>query len=390
VESLPETEQLARAPNAGIGVENTVPFVDLTYTTERVRDEVFAALETLLGANTFANGPHVAEFEREFAAWCGASYCVGVASGLDALRLGLLAAGIGPGDEIVVPALTFIATFEAVTQAGAKPVVADVQPSDYNLDPAAATDALTERTACVLPVHLYGQMADMRSIQKLAAVKGLLVLEDACQAHGAMRDGLRAGIAGDMAGFSFYPSKNLGAMGDAGALTTPDEERAMRVRALRQHGETSTYRSELRGYTARLDTIQALVLLCKLRYLTEWNAQRTRAAAFYSRELAGVGDLRLPPTPGGSSPVWHLYVVRTENPDEFAAFLRSRGITTARHYPQPPHLSRAYVDLGLAEGAFPVAEAIAREAVSLPLFPGISDTQLGRVCETTRAFFGDG
>jgi dTDP-4-amino-4,6-dideoxygalactose transaminase len=370
--------------------EEAFPFVDLTYATESIRDEFLAELENVLRMNAFSNGPQVAEFESDFAAWCGASYCVGVASGLDALRLGLLAAGVGPGDEVVVPALTFIATFEAVTQAGANPVVADVQASDYNLDPAAATDALTERTACVLPVHLYGQMADMRSIQQLAALKGLLVLEDACQAHGAMRDGLRAGAAGDMAAFSFYPSKNLGAMGDAGALTTPDEERATRVRALRQHGETSAYRSELRGYTARLDTIQALVLLCKLRHLPEWNAQRARAAAFYSRELAGVGDLRLPPTPGGSSPVWHLYVVRTGNPDELAAFLRSRGITTARHYPQLPHLSRAYADLGLAEGAFPVAEAIAREALSLPLFPGISDVQLARVCEATRAFFGDG
>jgi dTDP-4-amino-4,6-dideoxygalactose transaminase len=389
VESLPETK-LVRAASVGTDVQDNVPFVDLTHTTERVREEILARLENLLAANAFANGPQVAEFEREFAAWCGARFCVGVASGLDALRLGLLAAGIGPGDEVVVPALTFIATFEAVTQAGARPVVADVRPSDYNLDPAAATDALTERTACVLPVHLYGQMADMRSIQQLAGDKGVLVLEDACQAHGAMRDGLQAGAAGDMAAFSFYPSKNLGAMGDAGALTTPDEERAMRVRALRQHGETSAYHSEFRGYTARLDTIQALVLLCKLRHLPEWNAQRARAAAFYSRELAGVGDLRLPPTPEGSRPVWHLYVVRTENPDELAAFLRSRGIATARHYPQVPHLSRAYADLGLEQGAFPVAEAIAREALSLPLFPGISDAQLGRVCEATRAFFGDG
>jgi dTDP-4-amino-4,6-dideoxygalactose transaminase len=390
VEGLPETKQIVHAENVGAGVQDTVPFVDLTNTTELVREEVLARLDNLLTANTFANGPQVAEFEREFATWCGASHCVGVASGLDALRLGLLAAGIGPGDEVVVPALTFIATFEAVTQVGAKPVVADVQPSDYNLDLTAATDALTKRTACVLPVHLYGQMADMRSIQQLAAVKGLLVLEDACQAHGALRDGLRAGTAGDMAAFSFYPSKNLGAMGDAGALTTTDESRAMRVRALRQHGETSPYHSELRGYTARLDTIQALVLLCKLRHLPDWNAQRARAAAFYTRELAGLGDLCLPPTPEGSSPVWHLYVVRTGNPDELAGFLRSRGITTARHYPQPPHLSRAYADLGLAEGSFPVAEAIAREALSLPLFPGISDAQLGRVCDAIRAFFGDG
>jgi dTDP-4-amino-4,6-dideoxygalactose transaminase len=390
LQSPPRTDRRRRAASGDPHSLDRVPFVDLAHTTEQVRQEILAALEDLLSANTFINGPQVAKFEREFAAWCGAPYCVGVASGLDALRLGLLAAGIGPGDEVVVPALTFIATFEAVTQTGATPVVADVQASDYNLDPTAVNQALTDRTACLLPVHLYGQMADMRSVQRLAAAKSLLILEDACQAHGAVRDGLRAGVAGDMAGFSFYPSKNLGAMGDAGAFTTTNEERARRVRALREHGQRSAYRSELRGYTARLDTIQALVLLCKLRHVAEWNADRARAAAFYSRELAGVGDLRLAPTPAGSTPVWHLYVVRTENPDRLAAFLRSREVMTARHYPELPHLSRAYADLGLAEGAFPVAEAIAREALSLPLFPGITEAQLARVCEAIKAFFGDG
>jgi dTDP-4-amino-4,6-dideoxygalactose transaminase len=364
-----------------------VPFVDLTHTTETVRRQVLTELESTLDANTFANGPQVAEFEREFAHWCGARHCVGVACGLDALRLGLLAAGIGPGDEVVVPALTFIATFEAVTQAGATPVVVDVQASDYNLDPAAVADALTRRTACLLPVHLYGQMADMRRLKEIAGAKGVLILEDACQAHGAMRDGLQASGAGDMAAYSFYPAKNLGAMGDAGALVTDDEGLAERVRVLREHGQTSTYRSKSPGYTARLDTIQALVLLCKLPHLAEWNALRARAAAFYSRELAGVGDLRLPPVPEGSIPVWHLYVVLTENPEGLATFLRERGIATARHYPELPHLSAAYADLGLAEGAFPVAEGIAREGLSLPLFAGISEAQLTRVCGAIRAFF---
>jgi dTDP-4-amino-4,6-dideoxygalactose transaminase len=382
-------EKFAPTANAETAANDTLAFLDLTPTTERVREQILRGLETVLSANTFANGPEVAEFEREFARWCGVSSCVGVASGLDALRLGLLAAGIGPGDEVVVPALTFIATFEAVTQAGARPVVADVQASDYNLDPGAAADMLTERTACLLPVHLYGQMADVRSLVELAAAKRVLLVEDACQAHGAIRDGVRSGSAGEIGAFSFYPSKNLGAMGDAGALVTRSEELAARVRALREHGQTSTYRSEVPGYTARLDTIQALVLLCKLPHLAEWNAERARAAAFYSRELAGVGDLRLPPVPEGSTPVWHLYVIRTADPEGLAALLRERGITTARHYPELPHLSPAYAELGLTQGAFPVAEAIAREGLSLPLFPGISDAQLARVCEAVRDFFAD-
>jgi dTDP-4-amino-4,6-dideoxygalactose transaminase len=364
-----------------------VPFVDLTHTTETIREQFLAGLERILATNAFVNGPEVAQFEDEFAHWCGVRYCVGLASGLDALRLGLLAAGVGPGDEVVVPALTFIATFEAVTQAGATPVVVDVQASDYNLDPDATADALTERTACLLPVHLYGQMADMTALNEVARAKGLLLLEDACQAHGAARDRRRAGATGDMASFSFYPSKNLGAMGDAGALVTRSKELAARVRVLRQHGETSPYHSEFRGYTARLDTIQALALLCKLPHLAEWNAERARAAAFYSHELAGVGDLVLPPVPEGSAPVWHVYVVRTENPERLADFLSKRAISTGRHYPEPPHLSAAYADLGLPKGAFPIAEAIAREGLSLPLFAGISEAQLSRVCEAIRAFF---
>ncbi len=381
------------AKTNGVGVRPAdviVPFVDLTFVTESVRDEVSAGFEGILGRNAFINGPQVADFEREFAEWCGTAHCVGVASGLDALRLALLAADIGPGDEVIVPAHTFIATFEAVTQAGATPVVVDVQESDYNLDCAAAAGAVTGRTACLLPVHLYGQMADMRALQEIANRGGIRILEDACQAHGASRDGLRAGASGDMAAFSFYPSKNLGAMGDAGALVTQDENIATRVRSLREHGQTSTYHSDLPGYTARLDTIQALVLLCKLRHLEDWNAQRAHAAAIYAAELEGVGDLRLPTVQAGSDPVWHLYVIRTQDPLELGSYLRERGVATGRHYPEPPHLSPAYGHLGLAEGAFPVAEAIAREGLSLPIYPGISDEQIAHVCETVKLFFARG
>jgi dTDP-4-amino-4,6-dideoxygalactose transaminase len=387
---LSKTEKLAPARALASEADDVVPFVDLTYCTESVKTEVWAGLERILDANAFINGPPVADFEREFAEWCGVAHCVGVASGLDALRLGLVAAGVGPGDEVIVPALTFIATFEAVTQAGSTPVIADVQESDYNIDSSAVADVLSERTACLLPVHLYGQMADMRVLGEVTKSRGLLVLEDACQAHGAERDGLRGGSSGDLAAFSFYPSKNLGAMGDAGALVTQDDRLAEGVRMLREHGQTSAYRSELPGYTARLDTVQALVLLCKLQHLAGWNAQRASAAAFYSADLEGVGDLQLPPVPRGSVPVWHLYVVRTRDPVRLASHLREHGIATGRHYPEPPHLSPAYAHLGHKEGAFPVAEAIAREALSLPLFPGISEAQLARVCEGVRAFFAHG
>ncbi len=367
-----------------------VPFVDLTSSTAAVRDEIMADFAEVLDSGAFVNGPQVAAFEAEFAAWCGVDHCVGAASGLDALRLGLLAAGVSPGDEVIVPALTFIATFEAVTQIGARPVVVDVGEADYGLDVEAAEAAVTARTVAVVPVHLYGQMTDMRALSAAARARGLLVLEDACQAHGAERAGLRAGAGGDMAAFSFYPAKNLGAFGDAGALVTGSGEIADRVRALRQHGEVSKYRSRWPGYTARLDTLQAIALRRKLPYLDGWNRDRARAAAHYTRALEGVGDLTLPPIAEKSSPVWHLYVVRTADPLALASFLADHGIGSARHYPELPHLSEAYAELGLRPGTFPVAESVARECLSLPLFPEIGEQQLERVCGAVAEFFARG
>ena len=238
---------------------------------------------------------------------------------------------------------------------------------------------MTERTRFVVPVHLYGQMADMRRLREIAAAQDFTVIEDAAQAHGAERDGLRAGAAGTAAAFSFYPSKNLGAAGDAGALVTDDDAIAERARALRHHGELQKYRSAFEGYTARLDTVQAIVLLHKLPRLDAWIAERRAAARFYSVALEGVGDLRLPPVAEGSDPVWHLYVVRTDDPEELARHLDTRGIGTGRHYPEPPHLSEAFAWLGHGPGSFPVTERIAREALSIPLFPGISELQLTAV-----------
>jgi len=367
-----------------------VPFLDLGRIHEGLRAEILADIERLIDTNAFTNGPQVAEFEAAFAAWCGTPECVGVASGLDALRLALVAAGIEPGDEVIVPANTFVATFEAVTQAGGTPVPVDVRASDYNLDPAAVEAALTERTRFLLPVHLYGQMADMRALAEIAERRGLGVLEDACQAHGATRDGLRAGSAGFAGAFSFYPGKNLGAMGDAGALVTGDPELAEIVRALREHGQRTKYRHELEGYTARLDTIQALVLLRKLPHLARWNDERRTVAAAYAEVLQRVGDLRLPPVPVGSEPVWHLYAVRTADPAGLAEALRERGIGTGRHYPEPAHLSAAYTRLGHGRGSFPVTEALAAELLSLPIFPGMRPEEVEAVAAAVSRYFADG
>jgi len=370
--------------------EITVPFVDLGRMNEPIRAEFFEAVAGLIDSGAFVNGPAVSSFEQAFASYCRTADAVGVASGLDALRLALLAGGIQPGDEVIVPAQTFVATLEAVTQAGGTPVPAEISSLDYNLDPTAAEAAVTSRTRFLLPVHLYGQMADMQSLRSLADKAGLAIVEDACQAHGAERDGLRAGAGGLAGAFSFYPAKNLGAMGDAGALTTDDESLAAAVRALREHGQRRKYHHDLEGYTARLDTIQAIVLELKLRLLDGWNEERRAAARFLADALAGVGDLVLPEVAPGSAPVWHLYVVRAADPEALAGFLRERGIATGRHYPEPVHLAPAYAHLGYAAGSFPVAEQVAREGLSLPMFPGISEAQLTAVAEAVGTFFSRG
>lgn len=367
-----------------------VPFVDLSTQTRVVKDGVLTDVERLLDEGAFVNGPAVAEFERAFADASGRKECVGVASGLDALRLGLFAAGLKHGDEVIVPAMTFVATFEAVAQAGGLPVPVDVREDDAGLDPEAFAAACGPRTRFVLPVHLYGQPADVVALREVTERHGLVMLEDACQAHGARRDGIRAGTAGHAAAFSFYPSKNLGAMGDAGALVTDDPGLAGRVRALRQHGESRRYHSDRIGYTARLDTLQALVLLRKLPHLDAWNEDRIRAASVYTTALEGVGDLRLPVTAPHTTHVWHLYTVRTAEPERLAEHLAARGIGTGRHYPEPPHLSGAFAHLGHPVGSFPVAEAIGRETLSLPIFPGMTDEQLEAVVLGVRDYFDRG
>ncbi len=365
----------------------TLPLVDLSHVNAVVEQGVLADVAEIVATGAFTNGPHVARFEEAFAGYLGARECAGVASGLDALRLALIAAGVGPGDEVIVPALTFIATFEAVSQAGATPVVADVREADYGLDPEAVAAAIGPRARCVLPVHLYGQMADMHALGEVARGAGIGMVEDACQAHGATRDGVRPGLLSAAAAYSFYPTKNLGAMGDAGALVTDDPGLAERVRTLRQHGERDGHRSLRIGYTARLDTLQAAVLLRKLPHLDGWNRERAAAAAFYTEALAGVGDLRPLPVPAGSRAVWHLYPIRTARAEALRAHLAERGIATGRHYPEPPHLSAAYAFLRHPPGAFPVAERLCAELVSLPLYPGIGEEATAAVCAAITEFF---
>jgi dTDP-3-amino-3,4,6-trideoxy-alpha-D-glucose transaminase len=366
-----------------------VPFLDLGPVHGDLSEGILRDFEGLIASGEFTNGPAVAEFEEAFAAYCSKAYCVGLASGLDALRLSLIAAGLENGERVIVPAHTFIATFEAVTQAGGVPVPVDVSEHDYNLDHEAVADAVDERTRFILPVHLYGQLAHLDALQDIARRRGLAIIEDAAQAHGARRDGCGPGV-GLAAAFSFYPGKNLGAMGDAGALVTDDADLARTVTALREHGQTSKYRHAHEGWTARLDTIQALVLLHKLPRLDAWNDARRAIAKSYTAALAGVGDLRLPPVPAGSDPVWHLYVIRTPCRDELASFLRDRGIQTGIHYPEPPHLVKPYAHLGYGRGSFPVAEALAEEVLSLPIFPGMTEQQVAAVVAAIAAFFRRG
>jgi dTDP-4-amino-4,6-dideoxygalactose transaminase len=368
-------------------LDRPVPFVDLRRVHAELEDEIVSAIKEVVESGAFTNGWQVTEFESRFAALCGTGFAVGTASGLDALRLALIAAGLREGDEVLVPANTFIATFEAVTQAGGKPVPVDVTDIDYNIDVGAAASAIGPRTRFVLPVHLYGQMCDMRALREFAGRHDLLIVEDACQAHGAARDGIDAGAGGNAGAFSFYPSKNLGAFGDAGAVVTDDEQIAERLRMLREHGQGAKYEHRVVGWTARLDTIQAAVLLHKLPHLNRWTVERRAAAARYMELLAGVGDIVLPRVVAGSHPVWHLFVIRTSKPDALADFLATRQVATGRHYPAPVHLTAAYEWLGYRKGHFPVSEALADTALSLPLFPGISELEIELVTDAISEFF---
>jgi dTDP-4-amino-4,6-dideoxygalactose transaminase len=362
-----------------------VPFVDLAAQGAEIRDEVDEAVTRCLARNDWILGEDVSAFEAEFADYCETAAAVGMDSGLSALELTLRAFEIGPGDEVITPANTFIATALAISAAGATPVLVDADPATFNLDPALLEDAIGPRTKAIMPVHLYGQPAEMQAIVAVARRHGLVVIEDACQAHGARYDGRRAGSLGDAAAFSFYPSKNLGAYGDGGAVTTSDEEVLDRLRLLRNYGQRQKYVHETEGFNRRLDTLQAAVLRVKLRRLDAWNEARRRHAALYAELLAGIG--REPPvTQPSSEHVWHLYVIRTDERDALKEFLGERGIETGIHYPLPIHMQQAFRHLGYPRGSFPVTEAMADQLLSLPMFPELEESQIRVVVDALAEF----
>ena len=356
----------------------TIPFLDVGAGYRELQVEIETAVLTSLRSGWYIGGQEVEAFEREFAAYTETRHCVGVANGLDALHLALRAMDIGPGDEVIVPSNTYIATWLAVSQCGATPVPVEPLESTYNIDPSRIGAAITERTKVIIPVHLYGQSANLDSVLAIARMHGLRVLEDAAQAHGARYKGRRIGGHGDVVAWSFYPTKNLGALGDAGAITTNNPEIADRIRVLRNYGSREKYVNEVQGYNSRLDPAQAAALRVKLKVLDAWNARRAAVAARYTTALAGTG-LAPPAVPEWADPVWHIYVVQHAQRDVLQKALADAGIGTLIHYPIPPHLQRAYAHAGYVKGQFPIAERMANQLLSLPIGPQLDDAGGGAV-----------
>lgn len=345
-----------------------ISFLDLKASYAELKSEIDGVVGRVLESGWYIGGVEVDGFESDYAAYCGAAYCVGVANGLDALYLALRAMEVGPGDEVIVPSNTYIATWLAVSHCGAIPVPVEPDSRTCNLDPALIEAAISPRTKVILPVHLYGQPADMDPILALARKHGLLVLEDGAQAHGARYKGRRLAAHGDAVAWSFYPGKNLGAMGDGGAVTTNDERIADRIRVLRNYGSRVKYVNEVQGYNSRLDPIQAAILRVKLAHLDDWNARRGAIARLYQEGLALTG-LTLPHVPEWADPVWHLYVIQHHERDTLQHLLAQAGVATMIHYPIPPHLQSAYAPLGFGRGSFPVSEALHDQVLSLPMGP---------------------
>ena len=362
-----------------------IPLVDLKAQYRTIRPEVDAAIQKVLDDAAFIMGPDVEKFESEFASFCKANVSIGVSSGTAALMLALHAVGVGVGDEVVTSSHTFTATAEAISALGAKPIFVDIDPHTYNMDPNRLADSITSETRAILPVHIYGQPADMKQINDVAATHKLPVIEDAAQAHGATLNGRTVGTLGDMACFSFYPGKNLGAYGDAGALTTNNEALSEKVRLLRNHGRRSKYLHDIIGYGERLDTLQAAILRVKLEHLAGWIDARRRRAARYTSLLAEL-EITLPYVAPEADPAWHLYVIRTPHRDEMLDFLQARGIGAGIHYPTPLHLQPAYAHLGYQRGELPITEIVANTCLSLPIYPEMTDQQQDRVVRAIRAF----
>lgn len=360
-----------------------IPFLDLKAINLTYETQLSEAFNRVLHSGWYILGNEVTMFEKEFAEYCGVDHAIGVSNGLDALHLILRAYDIGPGDEVIVPSNTYIATWLAVTYTGAVPIPVEPVEATYNLDPAKIEAAITPRTRAIIAVHLYGQTADTNAIMAIADKHGLKVIEDAAQSHGATHQGRRAGNLGHAAGFSFYPGKNLGALGDAGAVTTNDAQLAAKIRVLLNYGSQKKYHNEVQGYNCRLDELQAAILRVKLPHLDRENARRVQIAQAYQDALENTG-LRLPVTTQGADSVWHLFVVRTNRREALQDAVAARGVATMIHYPIPPHLQPAYATLGYRRGDFPIAERIHDEVLSLPIGPTMSDEQVNYVIEVIK------
>jgi len=362
-----------------------VRFLDLKAQHVELRNELRQAFERTIDSGWYIQGNELAQFEEEFATFCGVKYCVGVGNGLDALHLILRALGVGSGDEVIVPANTFIATWLAVSYAGAVPVPVEPDPVTYNIDPNRIRAVITSKTKAIMPVHLYGYPAGLDEITEIARQYGLKVIEDAAQAHGARYGERKAGSLGDAAGFSFYPGKNLGAIGDGGAITTDDPEMAERLKLLRNYGSLKKYEHLISGFNSRLDELQAAFLRLKLQCIDRWNARRRMVANAYLSSLQNTG-LGLPPVSKVSQSVWHLFVVRSQQRDKLREHLLRHGVETMIHYPTAPHLQAAYAHLGLRKGSFPITEQLQDEILSLPIYPQMTEEQVDHVISACRAF----
>lgn len=361
------------------GARIVIPFVDLKAQYTAIKPQIDAAIGRVLENSTFTLGPEVAAFESDFALYCHTKHAIGVNSGTSALHLALLAAGIGPGDEVITTPMTFVATTAAIVYSGARPVFVDIEPVSRTIDPALIERAITPRTKAILPVHLYGHPADMDPIMEIARRRELIVIEDACQAHGAEYKGRRAGSIGDLGCFSFYPGKNLGAYGEGGAVTTGNDDTNAAIRMLRDWGCARKYHHELKGYNYRMEGMQGAILKVKLDHLDDWTEARREHAAQY-RELLADSGIETPATAPWARPVHHIYGIRVRAREAMQRALQSRQIATGIHYPIPVHLTEAYADLGYTRGDFPVAEQLADEELSLPMYPELTETQIEAIC----------
>lgn len=364
-----------------------VPFLSFDAQNELVREEILRAMAGVFDSKWYILGESVKQFEAEYAAFNQVKNCIGVANGLEALQIALKVLGLGAGDEVIVPSNTYIATWLGPSYFGATLIPVEPNPETYNLDPANLQAAITPRTKAIMPVHLYGQACEMDAIMAIAQEHNLLVVEDNAQAQGASFNGKLTGSFGQANGTSFYPGKNLGALGDAGAITTDDDVLATKIKAFRNYGSHKKYYNEVIGMNSRLDELQAAILKVKLPYLNQWTAERIQIAKLYNTYLAGITGITLPKVAAGATHVYHIYLILTERRDELQAYLSQKGIGTVIHYPVPPHLQQAYAHLNHKAGDFPIAESIANRCLSLPMWPGMQEEQVHYICQSVKTFF---